>query len=180
MARAFTKNKPSAVVAYPVSLLCVTPYGLMGGLYETQDRDGMVIFARQHWWVMALMVALIGVGSAVLSALIIASLGLLYGSIILAAAITVTVSGVVAMGSGATLGISVGPETPKGRRYEIAGLAQRPGSRLSAVQLALRLINTTPPGSVIVATAASDELQAQYERLGFTAGESRRVYKVTP
>lgn len=33
MARAFTKNKKSAVVAYPVSLLCVIPYGLVGGLY---------------------------------------------------------------------------------------------------------------------------------------------------
>lgn len=62
----------------------------------------------------------------------------------------------------------------------VAALAQLPGTRMTAVMLARRLIEQTPPGSIIVAAAATDALLARYVRAGFTRGRARRVYRVLP
>lgn len=57
------------------------------------------------------------------------------------------------------------PETPAGPRWEIAGLTQLPGTRLTGIQLALRTLDTIPPtGAVIVATANSEDLYRQCPR----------------
>lgn len=72
-----------------------------------------------------------------------------------------------------------GPETPDGQRWEIAGLAQLPGTRLTGIQLALRALDTVPPpGSVIVATANSEDPYRQYQAFGFTGGPKHRVHRI--
>ena len=72
-----------------------------------------------------------------------------------------------------------GPETPDGPRWGIAGLALLPGTRLTGIQLALRGLDTIPPaGSVIVATANSEDLYRQYQAYGFTGGPKRRVHRI--
>src|SRR5699024_6432685 len=72
-----------------------------------------------------------------------------------------------------------GPETPPGPRWEIAGLAQLPGTRLTAIQLAIAAMDRIPPaGAVLVATAGSDKLLRQYRAYGFTTGPKHRVHKV--
>lgn len=72
-----------------------------------------------------------------------------------------------------------GPETPEGQRWEIAGLAQLPGTRLTGIQLALRALDTAPlAGSVVVATANSADLYRQYQAFGFTDGPEHHVHRV--
>ena len=72
-----------------------------------------------------------------------------------------------------------GPETPDGERWELAGLAQLPGTRLTALPLAKREVRELPPeGAVVVATANTPEQYRQYQRLGFTGGPKRRVHRV--
>ncbi|HEX7349646.1 hypothetical protein [Brachybacterium sp.] len=72
-----------------------------------------------------------------------------------------------------------GPETPDGPRWEIAGLAQFSGTRLTGIQLALRALDTVPPaGAVVVATANSANLYRQYQAFGFTGGQKHRVHKI--
>lgn len=72
-----------------------------------------------------------------------------------------------------------GPETPPGERWEISGPAQLPGTRLTGIQLALRVIDEVPPaGAVIVAIANSTQLFHQYQQFGFTAGPKHRVHKI--
>ena len=77
---------------------------------------------------------------------------------------------------------AVGPGTPKGQRWVIAGLAQRPGTRMTAVLLAKDLVAKLPTGAVRVAAAADadERLLARYVRLGFTAGHKRRVHRIIP
>lgn len=72
----------------------------------------------------------------------------------------------------------VGKETPPGSRWLVANLAQKPGTEMSAVLLTRALIRTVPRGSVLVATAASEPRADDYQRLGFTRGRGRRVYRV--
>ena len=70
-------------------------------------------------------------------------------------------------------------ETPDGERWELAGLAQLPGTRLTALPLAMRVVREVPPeGAVVVATANTPEQYRQYQRLGFTGGPKRRVHRV--
>lgn len=60
-----------------------------------------------------------------------------------------------------------GPETPPGPRREIAGLAQLPGTRLTAVQTARRVLATVPaPGAVVAAAADTPTQFRQYQQLG--------------
>lgn len=73
----------------------------------------------------------------------------------------------------------MGPETPKGERWEIAGLTQLPWTRLTGIQLALRALDTVPPaGAVVVATANSPDLYRKYQAFEFTGGPKHRVYRV--
>ena len=59
------------------------------------------------------------------------------------------------------------------------GGEQLPGTRLTGIQLALRALDTIPPeGSVIVATANSEDLYRQYQAFGFTGGPKHRVHRI--
>lgn len=66
-----------------------------------------------------------------------------------------------------------GPETLDGPRWEIASLAQLPGTPLTGIQLALRALDTIPPaGAVIVATANSKDLYGSTRPSASPAGQS--------
>ena len=84
-------------------------------------------------------------------------------------------AGFLVLGS-SSMGVPAGRETPRGDRYQIAALAQRPGTRLSAIQLALQLRDSLPTGAMLVAVADNDRLLEGYVRLGFTRGRGRRVH----
>lgn len=85
--------------------------------------------------------------------------------------------GLTQLHSGSLSMTPVGPETPRGDRWQVAALAQHPDTRLSALLLTRRLLASLTPGSVVVAAAADDRLQGAYQRFGFTRGDAKRVYR---
>lgn len=175
MCRAFARNRMMAMLAYPLGFLILIPYAVRGHLYETKDRHGMVVFGPYS----------MRKDAAILIAVLLPLYVLAYWSqivwnpvivlLVLIALVMVLVAGLLVFGS-TSMGVPVGRETPKGDRYQIAALAQRPGTRLSALQLGLQLRDSLPAGAVLVAAADNDRLLRGYTRLGFTHGSGRRVY----
>ncbi|GAA1975478.1 hypothetical protein GCM10009718_09450 [Isoptericola halotolerans] len=171
------------MVAVVGCLAALAPSALTRSVYSSPDGDGMVVLAR---WRPALEIAL-----AVLVLVPFAALFGFLGSLVFpdggvlavvlsayAPVVWVLVGGAVISVSGSAVGVSpVGDETPRGRRWQLAALAQRPGTRLSAVLLARRLVEDLPAGDVVVAAAGDDALLDAYVRAGFTPGEGRRVYR---
>ncbi|MDZ5077888.1 hypothetical protein [Nesterenkonia sp. HG001] len=179
MATAFAKTRTSAVLAAPLAVLMLVPYALRGQLYETPQGDGMVIFGRYRLWAEFVIVAVLMVPLFVLYIWLLNTHGIGWATTYWAALMALLLGAAVALGQG-SMSLPTGRETPRGKRWQVAALAQRPGTRLSAVQLARRLGEALPPGTVLVAAAASDDLVRRYERLGFTEGKKRRVYRVVP
>lgn len=83
----------------------------------------------------------------------------------------------VCNGAGSALTI-VRSGRPRGQRWVIATLAQRPGTRLSAVLLARDLMAQLPVSAVLVSAAGSQQFLDHYLRLGFTEGRNRRVHRI--
>ncbi|KAB1639099.1 hypothetical protein [Pseudoclavibacter terrae] len=181
-ARASTPNVPLAVLSVPIYAFSILPMTLRGGLYLDESRTGTVLFARRRPILDGLVVVLVTAAAFVLWVACIllfdTMLMLLLGMLVYAALLVGAVIALVQPG-GTTLSAS-GPETPKGDRWMVAALAQLPGTRMTAVMLARRLIEHAPPGSVLVAAAATDALLERYVRAGFTAGRARRVYRLVP
>ncbi len=181
-ARASTPNVPLAVLSVPIYAFSILPMTLRGGLYLDESRTGTVLCARRRPILDGLVVGLVTAAAFVLWVACIllfdTMLVLLLGMLVYAALLVGAVIALVQPG-GTTLSAS-GPETPKGDRWMVAALAQLPGTRMTAVMLARRLIEHAPPGSVLVAAAATDALLERYVRAGFTAGRARRVYRLVP
>lgn len=181
-ARASTPNVPLAVLSVPIYAFSILPMTLRGGLHLDSTRTGTVLFARRRPILDGLVVALVTVAAFVLwvvcTLVFDTTTVLLLGFSIYAVLLLGAVIALVQPG-GTTLSAS-GPETPKGDRWMVAALAQLPGTRLTAVLLARRLIEHAPAGSVLVAAAATDALLERYVRAGFTAGRARRVYRLVP
>lgn len=178
MSEAFTKHQPGAILAYPVCLLTVGIYLPRKQVYETADGNGMVIFGRFR--------IRNEVGAAALLFLAVMAAVVLLGTTIGPWGISLTTLvwapfalGLTQLNSGALSMTPVGPETPPGARWQVAALAQRPGTRLSALLLTRRLLATLPRGAVAVAAAADDRLLDAYERFGFIRGKAKRVYLIT-
>lgn len=177
MSLAYTKSKPAALIAYPLCALTLAAYACRGQLFESRDGHGLVIFGRYRLWAelvtgIAMVAAmwLIGVVLAVaVGPLVTGAMATIIG--------TVLIGGLICLGSGMSAN-PTGAETPKGHRWQLAALAQRPDTRLSALQLSRSLVESAPPGVVIIAEAADDRLLSAYERLGFIRGRKRRVYKL--
>ncbi|WP_146081917.1 hypothetical protein [Pseudoclavibacter sp. Z016] len=181
-ARASTPNVPLAVLSVPIYAFSILPMTLRGGLYLDRTRTGTVLFERRRPILDGFVVALVTIAAFVLWVACIlvfdATTVLLLGFSVYAVLLAGAVIALVQPG-GTTLSAS-GPETPKGDRWMVAALAQHPGTRLTAVMLARRLIEHAPAGSVLVAAAATDALLERYVRAGFTAGRARRVYRLAP
>lgn len=181
MARAFTPHSALALLAFPWTFMSILPGMLRGGLYLDPSRTGMVMLYRSSMLLDVVIATPFVLVCFVLLGLARAVLALaLPGVAATLAVFVVAVAGalfLIPRGGGSV--VPWGPETPKGPRWEIAGLAQLPGTRLTAIQLALRALETVPPrGAVVVATANTELLYRQYQRFGFTGGLSRRVHKV--
>ncbi|MCS5724154.1 hypothetical protein N1028_06010 [Herbiconiux sp. CPCC 203407] len=189
MAEAFTDSRPAAVLATPAAVVSLAPYALRGVLWEAADGDGMVLFGRHRAALDAALAvglvltgSVIGIGVLVLIASAAGPVGLL-----VALAILLVLFGLVGIGgllllsaSPSALTTTVGRETPGGHRWSAVALAQRPGTRLSALLLARSLVARVPAGDVVVAVAGTPELAAGYERLGFARGRGARVHLVVP
>lgn len=185
MARAFTPNRVVAVLAVPWMWLAVLPATIRGGLFFDSTRTGMVLLTPVNLFLdLLVLIPIAGALSAVVT----------FGALPIAAALNavtallvVTALLMIAGLTGALFllpgrggsALPFGPETPTGPRWEIAGLAQLPGTRLTAVQLARHVLATVPPaGAIVVATATTPTQFQQYQRFGFTGGNKRRVHLV--
>lgn len=188
MARAFTPHQAGAVLVFPWTLLAVLPAAVRGGFYLDLTRTGMVLLTPVRLTLD--MLVLLPVLGAVIA-------GTTTGILLIAAAapealppllglvallVVAGLAGVLfllpARGSSAA---PFGPETPPGPQWELAGLAQLPGTRLTAIQTARRVLATVPPsGAVVVAAANTATQYEQYQHLGFTGGQQRRVCRIVP
>lgn len=180
MTRAFTRGRANAVSAYPFCLLIALISGAMGQLYESEDGHGVVIFGRHRLWLEALIAGVIFLLGMTLVFVMIPVIGPAPVAVVSSLVGLAFVLGIAQLAPGAQSTTPVGAETPAGDRWQVGGLAQRPGTRLSALVLARRLIGSAPTGTVIVAGAADDQLLTAYERFGFTRGRSKRVYLIAP
>ncbi|NYD67444.1 hypothetical protein [Agromyces atrinae] len=183
MSRAFAKNRTLAVLAWPTALLTLLPYALRRTVHLSDDRTGMVIVAR---WRLVLDFALtfaimIPLYAVIIVLAIAASSITVFGFLGVFAVVSVFFAiGIVTLtGRTSAFTFPVGSETPRtGPLWQVAGLAQLPGTRLSALMIARRVIRSLPPGSVVATVAASEELLDAYVRWGFTRGQSRRAFLV--
>ncbi|WP_314038311.1 hypothetical protein [Dietzia sp. CH92] len=182
LARAFTGGRVAAALATPAALLILVPYLLRRAVYESDDRNGMVLFCRHRPVVDVVLVLVVGALLLTFGSLVelvlpdgwrggLVFAGLVFGAVAL---------GAVLMSRGMPLVDVVGPETPAGPRWALMGLAQRPGTRYSALLLTRRLLRGLRPGDVVVAAAADERLAEAYERFGFTRTRHRRVHRVIP
>ncbi|WP_150462940.1 hypothetical protein [Nesterenkonia ebinurensis] len=172
---AFAPNRIMAYFSVPVAMMILLPYAIRRQVYESADGNGMVIFGPYRLVRdMAILVVLF-LPALVLYFWVMVRFGPIYASILWAVGMGLLGIGLAGIGRGSMV-MPTGSETPEGDRWQIAGLAQRPGTRLSALPLALRLRDSAPAGTVVVAAAQNDRLLAGYKRLGFTEGKDRRVY----
>lgn len=180
VAKAYTRSRLAASLAWPAALLVIAPYMLRRAVYESADRDGMVILCRYRpvadvVLATALSLAFLGLGAGAFVA------GAEYRLVVVAvmgAGLGVVVAGALLMSGGLSPTEAVGPDTPDGRRWAVMALAQRPGTRYSALLLTRRLIAALPAGDVVVAVAADESLAGAYARFGFTRTAGRRVHRV--
>lgn len=175
MCCAFAPNRFLAVLSYPLALLILVPYAARRHIYEASDRNGMVVFGSFSMVKDTLIIAAVMVALFVLFSWASGFWGPVGSLVFLMALTSILLAGLFAFGS-SSMGVPVGRETPRGYRYQVAALAQRPGTRLSALQLALQLRDSLPPGAVLVAVADNDRLLEGYTRLGFIPGGGRRVF----
>lgn len=184
MSRAFTAHTVVAALAFPLLFVAVLCYMLRRAAYLDDSRSGVVIIARYNPVLDMLLAvavvlpasllfgALAGFAEAAEGAALLAWLvrGVTYW--FLAAAVVVAVS------SPGSFASTVGPETPRHNVHTVMGLSQQPGTRLTALMLARRVVAALPAGTVVAVAAATDDLARAYERLGFTRGRKRRLYLV--
>ncbi|WP_216692967.1 hypothetical protein [Dietzia psychralcaliphila] len=180
VARAYTRSRPAAALAWAAALATIAPYVLRRAVYESADRDGMVIFCRYRPVLDVVVATVLGL----------AFFGLGFGAfvaefdhrplvlVVLGGILGVVLAGARLMSGGLSPTDAVGPDTPDGRRWAIMALAQRPGTRYSALLLTRRLISSLPAGDVVVAVAADELLAGAYARFGLTRTAGRRVHRV--
>lgn len=184
MARAFTPHRSVAVIALPWTLLAVLPATIRRGLFLDATRTGMVLLTplsltRDLLILLPIMMSapMIALGAFMVGDLL-GIFPVLLGLVALLVAVG-SVGGLFLLPRPGTSSVPFGPETPPGPRWEIAALAQLPGTRFTAVQTARRVLATVPPaGAVIVASANTPALFRHYQRFGFTGGPKRRVHRV--
>lgn len=182
MAHAYAPNRPLAVLAYPLALAVTLTYQLRGGVYESADHHGMVIVARWRPGLDAVLVIgliLTGYAALALPAWLLSFLHPLLGPGVFAVAGLLGVPGAFVLAQGQQSATPIARDTPHGDRWQVAALAQRPGTRLSALLLTRQVIATVvPAGDVLVAAAGTERLEQAYIRAGFTPVDRRRLYRI--
>jgi len=185
---AFAPSPVLAPLSWPMRMLGLLPAVLRGGCYST-DRGGMVIVAKHR----PALDAAILVGAAVVTLiphLLVVSLVLagyyqagvalqVLTPLFVALALVVGISAATSLVGASPPASTVGPDTPRGRRWYVSGLAAPPGgSGLEVLLLTRHIIRSLPAGAVIVAAARTPQLHASYLRMGFQSGGGRRVHLV--
>lgn len=183
MAHAYTRNRLLAALAYPVALATTLTYTLRAAVYESDDRNGMVIVARWRLGLDLLIlmsVIAVGVLGLFLLAAVLAFVHPLLGPATVAVIATGSATGAALLARGQETATPISKDTPTaGDRWQIAALAQRPGTRYSAMLLTRRVVDqVVPAGDVLVASAADDKLEQAYIRAGFTPLDRKRLYKI--
>ncbi|MCD2498511.1 hypothetical protein [Microbacterium nymphoidis] len=180
-----------ALALWPALFLGTLSIAPFSRIYMTEDRNGTVAIRRLGLgqYVVALLAApilLIAVFAVTALVNLVFPVGAIYvplvaGGILFILSLWI-LAGLVVSLRGRQRGASLhetGPETPKGRRFAISNLAQRPGTYWTALTLAQQVIEQLPRGSVLCAVASDEKLAAVYVRRGgFTAGRRMRVYRV--
>lgn len=182
MARAYSSSRVAAVVAVALTFMMVLGYALRRGAYLSQDRNGVVFFTRNRPALDAVISTALML-AAILGLSSIAGAGgplphLVSATLLVIPFLWLALGGAVFATSGGLAWSVTGPETPHGQRWAVAGLAQLPGTSMSGLLMARRLVTQAPPGAIVVAAAASDAHLRAYLTLGFTEGRRRRVYKI--
>lgn len=189
---AFGKTRMMAVLVWPIMFFGMVGSWPFGRVYLSPDRNGTVTIRRRGWrgtiggvlWALMVYAA---AAIVTLGAVLAGRIGLVLLQVIAAIALLIVVwifvgAGVLISRAGGDRQVAfreVGPETPRGRRYSVSALAQRPGTSFSALHAAHAALAELPAGSVAVACAANQRLQRAYvEHGGFSAGDGLRVYKV--
>lgn len=186
MAQAFIhKSKWIAALGYPACLLAAVVAASQRRLFVTKANDGMFILSRHP----PIADALITPAFLILIVVLVAAPFALVGVdptapiLITMATLLVFLLPYFAVNR-PTKRIWQSPitnNTPPGSRYLLGSLAQKTGTRFSAMFLARTVIVSLPPGTVIVSIAANTTLLRQYVRLGFTEDLDNRVHiVVTP
>lgn len=183
MAHAHARNRPLAVLAYPIALATTLTYAFRAGVYESEDRNGMVIVAR---WRLGkdLLILLSVIAAGVLGLVVLAAVLILVhpllGPATVALLATGSAAGALVLARGQKTATPISKDTPTtGDRWQIAALAQRPGTRYSAMLLTRHVIDqVVPAGDVLVASAGDNTLEQAYIRAGFTPLGRKRLYKI--
>jgi len=179
MARAYAPHRVLALLAYPVALAVTLSYQLRRGVYESDDRNGMIIVAR---WRPGIDSVLILTGYAGLGLLVglLSFLHPLLGPTVFLLASGLGIAGHLVLAQGQQSATPIAKDTPtSGTRWQVAALAQRPGTHLSALLLTRNVItHVVPPGDVLVAAAGTERLEQAYIRAGFTPVGRRRLYRI--
>lgn len=183
---AISRDRFTAALAWPAAVLTLLPFMLRRGVFVSRDGDGLVIVARYRPVVdTAITLGIILLCSGVpLSAVRAAAMSPSDIGLIVLGLITLTslllfcclIAGAVVLGP--DFSKVVGRETPRGRRWIVAGLSQHPNvTAMSAMLLARQVLRALPQrGDIIVASTPTSELRTRLLLLGFTAGRRRRLH----
>lgn len=185
MSRAFTPNVACAILVLPLIVPVCAVQILRRAAYLDQTRTGMVCVARYR-----------PIREALLSVVVVFAVLGPFGSVAAYAATALDVEAIVTVPftlfmtwivagtvvlmlcMADNVATPVGPETPRHDLHTLAGLAQLPGTRLTALHLARRVVTALPDGTVVATVAANDALHRAYVRLGFRPGHKRRAYLI--
>ncbi|WP_402843750.1 hypothetical protein [Microbacterium sp. GXS0129] len=191
-ALAFAKgSRLKAVMLWLGMFLSTVMIATHGKVYVSEDGNGTVAIRRLGLWAYLIMLSVVPMVLVVVFGVtffiaLVWPIGAIYVPLVASAMLLLltawVLAGLIITLQGRPTGASireVGRETPKGCRYGIGNLAQRPGTRWSALFLVRDAIAEMPAGSVLCAVAGSAELQDVYVRRGgLSAGKRLRVYRV--
>lgn len=183
--RAFTRNAVIATLAFPLLFVAVLCYMLRRAAYLDATRTGLVIIARYTPILDVFLALAVVVPASMLLGAVVGGAEAAGGAALLLAWLARGVTYwllagavVVAVSSPGSFASTVGPETPRHNVHTVMGLSQLPGTRLTALLLARRVLAALPAGTVVAVAAATEDLARAYQRLGFTRGRKRRLYLV--
>ena len=182
MARAFTPSHAIAVLAYPLVVCALIPIFLRKGLFIDGTRTGIVTACRRrHALDIAIAVPVVVVvflAGWLILRLILTDSGAFY--VLLAACVLMWFAAATTFSSRQKVGKQKVPELRGKELWEIANLAQMPGTKETALLLAREVISTIPPGTVIVTTPRSERLRKAYDHFGFEPGPGRQMHMIAP
>lgn len=171
-----------AAAAWPLAASLAATAALRGALYVGAERSGVVCLGPEGSRSGPSVVAPVSITWTVIGTPMVVG-PILLGLPPAALAVCFTlVAGLVAVGfepywprKRPKLEGVAGP-VPDGPRWEVAMLAQLPGTKSEAPWLARRIISElVPRGAVVLATPRTAELEAAYIALGFGPVDGRRV-----